>query len=105
MIPRPPRSTLFPYTTLFRSLDSEPDIFYLFLPEETDRSTCGVEIRAFQRLLFCIPMYHPIVHKYLDSTYLPSLRLPLQQSSNAERQRIYVLQKQVQQLVLSVWTP
>src|SRR2546430_7024558 len=26
MIRRPPRSTLFPYTTLFRSLETEPDI-------------------------------------------------------------------------------
>src|SRR5439155_21808557 len=26
IIPRPPSSTLFPYTTLFRSLDSEPPI-------------------------------------------------------------------------------
>src|SRR5436309_9352538 len=26
MIPRPPTSTLFPYTTLFRSVDAEPDL-------------------------------------------------------------------------------
>src|SRR5207248_9711366 len=26
MIPRPPRSTLFPYTTLFRSLSFHPDV-------------------------------------------------------------------------------
>src|SRR3712207_8288055 len=32
MIRRPPRSTLFPYTTLFRSLDSlNPSLFHLHL--------------------------------------------------------------------------
>src|SRR2546430_13618992 len=29
MIRRPPRSTLFPYTTLFRSLNAEPRLFVL----------------------------------------------------------------------------
>src|SRR3712207_8793881 len=33
MIRRPPRSTLFPYTTLFRSLDGEPNhVAHSFLP-------------------------------------------------------------------------
>src|SRR5438128_12176210 len=32
MIPRPPRSTLFPYTTLFRSIDSTVDIFTFYVP-------------------------------------------------------------------------
>src|SRR3712207_6911185 len=30
MIRRPPRSTLFPYTTLFRSLATHPTLHYLF---------------------------------------------------------------------------
>src|SRR5256885_5102029 len=33
MIRRPPRSTLFPYTTLFRSLSSTPNHLYFGLPE------------------------------------------------------------------------
>src|SRR5258708_28152764 len=32
MIRRPPRSTLFPYTTLFRSIDSTVDIFTFYVP-------------------------------------------------------------------------
>src|SRR5437773_7771552 len=32
MIPRPPRSTLFPYTTLFRSADAGTDLFYRTVP-------------------------------------------------------------------------
>src|SRR2546430_3065649 len=33
MIRRPPRSTLFPYTTLFRSLDNHPPLSYIRAPE------------------------------------------------------------------------
>src|SRR2546426_4060868 len=40
MIRRPPRSTLFPYTTLFRSLDAEPQevpvLRELLLPHQQD---------------------------------------------------------------------
>src|SRR2546430_9952030 len=41
MIPRPPRSTLFPYTTLFRSLDESP---------ERPSHTCGTKGSATQAL-------------------------------------------------------
>src|SRR5256885_12763080 len=34
MIRRPPRSTLFPYTTLFRSLDGRPELDRLAVPSE-----------------------------------------------------------------------
>src|SRR5436189_4061296 len=37
MIRRPPRSTLFPYTTLFRSLDSVADISFQAGPARIDR--------------------------------------------------------------------
>src|SRR3712207_7826340 len=35
MIRRPPRSTLFPYTTLFRSLASDYGMFFYVRPEST----------------------------------------------------------------------
>src|SRR5260221_8125133 len=45
MIRRPPRSTLFPYTTLFRSLRLEPDTFDL--PGRLfDRDDGGLEKRS-----------------------------------------------------------
>src|SRR2546427_3468714 len=44
MIRRPPRSTLFPYTTLFRSIDNEPNRFctegYVH-EEKKDGTPCG----------------------------------------------------------------
>src|SRR3712207_2636558 len=44
MIRRPPRSTLFPYTTLFRSLVTTPESLYLYLTAERSRVTlAGVE--------------------------------------------------------------
>src|SRR5687768_18123901 len=39
MIPRPPRSTLFPYTTLFRSA-AEPDIISLRRRAPSDHARC-----------------------------------------------------------------
>src|SRR2546429_5141941 len=42
MIRRPPRSTLFPYTTLFRSL--------FLQPAEGARGACAVQLRAFGQL-------------------------------------------------------
>src|SRR3712207_8729846 len=39
MIRRPPRSTLFPYTTLFRSLVTTPESLYLYLTAERSRAT------------------------------------------------------------------
>src|SRR3712207_9195133 len=41
MIRRPPRSTLFPYTTLFRS-DGVPTIVEPALKDERERQVCGV---------------------------------------------------------------
>src|SRR5258708_10546652 len=34
MIRRPPRSTLFPYTTLFRSEDAKAALWFVVIPEE-----------------------------------------------------------------------
>src|SRR5690349_22435481 len=43
MIPRPPRSTLFPYTTLFRSTSSATDQEYYSVMDETaDRAGFAV---------------------------------------------------------------
>src|SRR3712207_8693309 len=66
MIRRPPRSTLFPYTTLFRSLvaatpgeersaDAEGDTLGLQLLAEEQRrgSEAGVDVDLLQRLLRC----------------------------------------------------
>src|SRR3712207_7014363 len=36
MIRRPPRSTLFPYTTLFRSAEADPDVVILQRPHEEE---------------------------------------------------------------------
>src|SRR5258708_38637131 len=41
MIRRPPRSTLFPYTTLFRSQDDETDGIPVLQPDETGDETLG----------------------------------------------------------------
>src|SRR4051812_49496308 len=41
MIRRPPRSTLFPYTTLFRSRRSEGQICWILLPH------CGIRLTVF----------------------------------------------------------
>ena len=46
-IPRPPRSTLFPYTTLFRSIsDAVTILFYLFLGESEPRCLQGCDVNA-----------------------------------------------------------
>src|SRR3712207_7837111 len=69
MIRRPPRSTLFPYTTLFRSADRQPDFTQLdvemsFVEREdvldvTERmfkfvwrEALGVELPDFERLTY-----------------------------------------------------
>src|SRR5688572_31367978 len=46
MIPRPPRSTLFPYTTLFRSLPFIPlsgDVFFPLQRHQTTLRRCACE--------------------------------------------------------------
>src|SRR2546427_13170912 len=50
MIRRPPRSTLFPYTTLFRSLLPLPDLVRQGLPREFDRHLAVLERREQQQL-------------------------------------------------------
>src|SRR5258706_2112494 len=42
MIRRPPRSTLFPYTTLFRSMNANTDCAF------TNGWTCNIEVRSPQ---------------------------------------------------------
>src|SRR5258708_28109675 len=42
MIRRPPRSTLFPYTTLFRSLLRQPGDSFWFLAEDSESSMISV---------------------------------------------------------------
>src|SRR5256885_849590 len=49
MIRRPPRSTLFPYTTLFRSEDSQECQRRLVLPPEPARRAAGREKQGQQR--------------------------------------------------------
>src|SRR5256885_4135038 len=49
MIRRPPRSTLFPYTTLFRSEDSQEGQRRLVLPPEPARRAAGREKQGQQR--------------------------------------------------------
>src|SRR5438552_12836052 len=42
MTPRPPISTLFPYTTLFRSYDGGDGILVTLRPEDVDEVYCAV---------------------------------------------------------------
>src|SRR3712207_7685322 len=46
MIRRPPRSTLFPYTTLFRSLRDQGDA----LPDQKRKDILGIIVREVERL-------------------------------------------------------
>src|SRR2546427_8707008 len=46
MIRRPPRSTLFPYTTLFRSYVPRREVLLLLLREPVDADTYGGELEA-----------------------------------------------------------
>src|SRR2546428_8495320 len=66
MIRRPPRSTLFPYTTLFRSRDIEDDLF--FVMDERGRSVHltdkGVETMSPQDpTLFVVPDISHAIHE------------------------------------------
>src|SRR5688572_32752251 len=49
LIPRPPRSTLFPYTTLFRSLEPhealDPDLAPAHDPRGRERARAGARVR------------------------------------------------------------
>src|SRR5690606_41933920 len=48
-VPHPPPSTLFPYTTLFRSLQVTPPFFYVHVRTSLDVATVGRTIRAVLR--------------------------------------------------------
>src|SRR3712207_7114924 len=50
MIRRPPRSTLFPYTTLFRSLET-PDSYYDTIGEWVGDTRVPVDVLREQRIL------------------------------------------------------
>src|SRR5258708_10557030 len=51
MIRRPPRSTLFPYTTLFRSRIFRPSGSFSFMDSRTSlRASCGMRDRKSTRL-------------------------------------------------------
>src|SRR5438309_9339335 len=56
MIRRPPRSTLFPYTTLFRSVDSGHQAIIL------------LNRRGYSNFVFCSSCQNPIHCKYCDTT-------------------------------------
>src|SRR5689334_24406429 len=49
MIRRPPRSTLFPYTTLFRSHVGAVDVFALALPVDVAQSALARELGRLRR--------------------------------------------------------
>src|SRR5256712_13304050 len=73
MIRRPPRSTLFPYTTLFRSRDIEDDLF--FVMDERGRSVHltdkGVETMSPQDpTLFVVPDISHAIHELEHDTEL-----------------------------------
>src|SRR2546430_3466209 len=50
MIRRPPRSTLFPYTTLFRSLDQAEETLHSAVAHEPGSAVAWSELGATQRL-------------------------------------------------------
>src|SRR5256885_6490109 len=58
MIRRPPRSTLFPYTTLFRSPCDEPVLFHQFEPIRQDGRR-----DAFEGLLEILEATRPLVEQ------------------------------------------
>src|ERR1035438_10698373 len=77
MIRRPPRSTLFPYTTLFRSASPAPDFWLrdkIEVPEKTDRSEEHTsELQSLRhlvcRLLLEKKKTHAILHTLLSYSY------------------------------------
>src|SRR3712207_8721938 len=50
MMRRPPRSTLFPYTTLFRSLEIDPKTLRRHFRRELDRGTVEANAKVAQSL-------------------------------------------------------
>src|SRR6266480_6801823 len=74
MIRRPPRSTLFPYTTLFRSDDGELAccIHFEFFAEISDRSTHIVVMFFMQRRRF-LGKFGAKHTRHLDKSYFVEL--------------------------------
>jgi len=67
MIRRPPRSTLFPYTTLFRSEDGEFAVFHA-VSSETGATIAGAEIERYEDLVdldFAAGLAGPLDHPLL----------------------------------------
>src|SRR3712207_7379014 len=62
MIRRPPRSTLFPYTTLFRSLD----LFERGIAEKVDFSYAGPQSLRVSQLLADGKLRIGAIHTYLE---------------------------------------
>src|SRR3712207_7653745 len=55
MIRRPPRSTLFPYTTLFRSMGTTQGFFNDAINEAEGQHVGGCQLEGFGGLLFVVP--------------------------------------------------
>src|SRR5260370_28400404 len=66
MIRRPPRSTLFPYTTLFRSTDAAPSP--VLHPREVERRGQGRHVEAMERA-------RELVHLRIDAGPCESLHI------------------------------
>src|SRR5437763_4934626 len=88
MIRRPPRSTLFPYTTLFRSLQAPPHLFVL---EQARRGEDRLHARR--------PRQHHVVADVRSEEHTSELQSPmylvcrlLLEKKNKEQQRLYFRQ-------------
>src|SRR5436305_8712909 len=84
MIPQPPRSTLFPYTTLFRSLDARQSDHSLFFPEirglqsrSFNQQLCGPRIRSEEHTSELQSRPHLVCRLLLEKKNTELLRLAL----------------------------
>src|SRR2546430_6268311 len=66
MIRRPPRSTLFPYTTLFRSEDGSVDVGIVSLPAKSPNLKVHPIHR--DRLRFMVSSRNPLAHRSEEHT-------------------------------------
>src|SRR2546429_8352516 len=64
MIRRPPRSTLFPYTTLFRSLSSDNDPLYRF--HQWQANLRVLELTEIKSIPY-VPLSHPFVERLIGT--------------------------------------
>jgi len=70
MIRRPPRSTLFPYTTLFRSIDVQNEELYSAVVGGTLRATQSLAaVELLDAVSICVPTPRPITRE-ADLSYL-----------------------------------